>query len=148
MKQLNLPFTEIPLSKVEFKKILDDVEPSSVKVFNDLDEGVGPPDGTFQDPTVQTVICNRKIHSGGSSTTILRRRQEDPEVRDFLDPRTFTTIKTEVATWDVAYRREPCKLHPEGITTSFSMDIPSKPITQQTYTREMQYDAQDRSDTK
>ncbi len=100
----------------------------AVRVFNDLKEGEGPPEGTFQDSSIHTVICHRAIRSGGSSTTIFRRCAEEPEVRDYVDPMTWDAIRVETTRWDVTNLREPCALHPEGISCSSYMYIPTHPL--------------------
>jgi hypothetical protein len=123
----------IPMQKIESLDRVMAISPRKheleltipgVRVFN-LTEGEGVPEGTYQDPTVHTVICNRVLSRGGSATTILHRRNEDPQVRDWVDPYTFNTIKREVSTWDISYRRHPCELYPDGTSSSFSCTIPT-----------------------
>ncbi len=88
-----------------------DVELPGVKVFN-VNEGDAPT-GSFQDSSINTVI----LYSSSGMITICKRRAEDPQLRNFIDPRTWYPIAIETIYWDVTN----CY---KGIINSFHLDIP------------------------
>jgi hypothetical protein len=79
-----------------------------VRVFNAVPECGGIDKDAYQDPTVHTVIINRVNQDGSAlSSIIAHKRNEAPEVRDYLDPTSFNKIKCETINWDVTYHRFP-----------------------------------------
>lgn len=100
------------------------LELSGVKTF-ELAEGEKVPDKVYEDPSVHTVIINRKVSDGSVTQTILKRRQGSTKVRNFLNPNDFCQYQTETAIWDYSSRRDFKNHDIEPIVWSDCVSIPT-----------------------
>lgn len=100
-----------------------DLTPINVRILQ-LKEGECWPSGLTNDPSIDTIICSRCSRGDNSdvkSITIAKRRVEEPQLRNWLDPRTFLEHLTETTRWDISFTYK-------GKTNTCTTDFPTAPI--------------------
>ena len=120
----------VKVTPIKHSKEMIDVTPGGVRIIHKKENEPLPADLDRNDPSIHTIII---FNTDTKSVSISKRRDEEPEIRKWVDPRTFIEHDIETLRWDTSFSYK-------GRTTTYTIDFPTTPIKTISQTLEQKQD--------